>query len=168
MDEIREEIKRLEVEIADLKKMIGKKTLKPYLVGDILDITPIGCRGHIAKAKDGGKVYEVYRHSNNAPIYDLARTLFKFRKIEELSESELKEVADFCNEIIPIYNKYAVNKYIVNFDIQRFDEAYQDILDYLIVRGKPRSTIRLWEDTRERKLRRIIELREELNDEETS
>lgn len=161
MDEIREEIKRLEKELSDLKKQVSKTTLKPYLKKDLFDIHTIGCLGHIAKTKDGKRGYTVSKHSNNTPIYDFAKKLFKFNKIEELSQDEIKEVADFCNEIIPIYNKYALNKYVVNFDKQRFDEAYQDIFDYLESVGKG-SAVSCWRASKERELSYTNKWREEL------
>ena len=166
MDEIREEIKRLEKELSELKKQVSRTTLRPYLNDDLVEISAIGCLGHIAKAKDGKRVYTAGKYSNNAPLYDLAKKLFKFNKIEELSQDEVKEVADFCNEIIPIYNKYAVNKYVVNFDKQRFDEAYQDIFDYLESVGKGKSAVPCWRATKERELFYINKWREELNNEE--
>ena len=167
MDEIREEIKRLEQELSDLKKKVSKTTLKPYLNEDLLGIYAISCASHIAKAKDGKRVYVAHTYSNNTPIYDFAKTLFKFKKIEELSQDEVKEVADFCNEIIPIYNKYATNKYVVNFDRERFDEAYQDIIDYLKIVGKgSKQTIECWENRKARDLYYINKWREELNNEE--
>jgi hypothetical protein len=97
---------------------------------------------------------------------DFAKTLFKFKRIEELSHDEVKEVADFCNEIIPIYNKYALNKYVVNFDKQRFDEAYQDIFDYLESVGKGRTAVPCWKSNKERELFYINKWREELINEE--
>lgn len=164
MDEkIREEIKRLEKEISNLKEEARKTTIKPYLDYEMFEVAPVGCLGHIAKAKDGNRVYKVYfRSCNYAPLYDFARSLFKFGKIEELSKDEAKEVADFCNEIIPIFNKYAVNKYIVNFDKKRFDEAYDDILDYLRRQGKTEAVI-TWENGRAIMLNEIMKLRGELD-----
>lgn len=164
MDEnIREEIKRLEKELSDLKKQARRTQLKPYLEYEMFEVVPIGCLGHIAKAKDGNRVYKVYFHGGNyANLYDFARSLFKFSKIEELSKDEAKEVADFCNEIIPIFNRYAVNKYICNFDRQRFDEAYDDILDYLRHKGKT-GAVSTWENDRDIKLKEIMELRGELD-----
>ena len=166
MDEIREEIKRLEKELSDLKKQVGKTTLKPYLNDDLFDISAIGCLGHIGKAKDEKRVYLAHKHSNNTPVYDFAKTLFKFKRIEELSHDEVKEVADFCNEIIPIYNKYAANKYVINFDRQRYDEAYQDIFDYLESVGKGRTAVPCWKSNKERELFYINKWREELINEE--
>ena len=159
--EIREKIKRLEQEIADLKKEHGKTRIKPLLKSDIIDIYPIGCLHHIARAKDGKRVYCVNRRGNNEPVYTLAKKLFKFNKIEELSHDEAKEVADFCNEIIPIFNKFAIQKYVVDFDRQRFDEAYQDIFDYLQKTGKGAEALKVWKEDRDVTLKRIMKMRGE-------
>lgn len=158
-NEIIEKIKMLEKEIADLKKEHGKTRLKPFLKSDIIGVYPIGCLHHIAKAKDGNRVYSVVHHGDNEPIYTLAKKLFKFNKIEELSHDEAKEVADFCNEIIPIFNKFAIQKYVVNFDRQRFDEAYQDIFDYLHKSGKGSDALKVWEEDRDRTLKYIMAMK---------
>lgn len=165
MNEIREEIKRLEKELSDLKKMYARKSLRQYLDNDAFSISPIGCLNHIAKAKDGKRVYHLSPYSENVPIYDLAKHLFKYRRIDELSLDEINEVAAFCNEIIPIYNKYAVNKYIVNFNRQRFDEAYQDIIDYL-TENKP-GAVSCWKNSWSNDLEYTLKWREELSNEET-
>ena len=165
MDQIREEIKRIEKEIAELKKLAKRKTLKEYLNNDLFEVSPIGCLHHIARAHDGEKVYHLHRYGDNAPIYALAKCIFKFRRVDEIHPNDIQEVADFCNEIITICNKYAVNKYIVNFDRERFDEAYQDIIDYLGV-NNPKA-IECWEESKWTNLEYIMKWREELNDEET-
>ena len=163
MDEnIREEIKRLEKELSDLKKLARKSAIKPYLNVEMVEVSPIGCLHHVAKAKDGNRVYQVHKHScTYQNIYDFARSLFKFSRIDELTHEEAKEVADFCNEIIPIFNKYALERYVVNFDRQRFDEAYQDIIDYL-AKNKP-GAVGCWMNTKAMDLERILEWREELS-----
>lgn len=162
MDEnIREEIKRLEKELLDLKKQASRTQIKPYIEHEMVEVSPIGCLHHVAKAKDGNRVYHVYKHRDSyQPLYDLARSLFKFGRIDELTHDEAKEVANFCNEIIPIYNKYALDRYVVNFDRQRFEEAYQDIIDHL-AKTKP-GAIGCWMNTRTIDLERILKWREEL------
>lgn len=158
--DIKKRITELEKEIADLKKITRRGTLKEYLKSDLYEVSPISCLHHIARAKDGERVYTIHMGGDNTPIYNLAKQIFKFRKIDDLSNEEIKDVAGFCNEIVPICNKYLVDKYVANFDKKRFEEAYQDILDYLGVANP--SAVSFWERAQTVELERILQLKKEL------